>query len=203
MSVTQTSRIPGVVTGIVNSLDDPQGMGRVQLTFPWMSGSVPESNWARIAVPMAGPERGFQFMPEVGDEVLVAFEQGSLRHPYVIGYLWNGQDAPPRDEPAQRAIQTVSGHVLEFDDTDGSEKISLLFKGDKPSIILDEKTANVETAAGHVVRLDDDAGITVSFQGSDPTIKLESGKLTLSASGSSIELSASGVKISGTMIDLN
>jgi uncharacterized protein involved in type VI secretion and phage assembly len=196
-------RIPGVVTGIVNSLDDPEGLGRLQLIFPWMADGEPQSNWARIAVPMAGPERGMQFMPEVGDEVLVAFEQGELRVPYVVGYLWNGQDAPPREESAQRAIQTVSGHVLEFDDTDGSEKISLLFKGDKPSIILDEKTATVETAGGHVVKLDDDAGITLSFQGSDPTVTLETGKLTLSASGSTVELSASGVKISGTLIELN
>ena len=197
------SRIPGVVTGIVNSLDDPEGMGRVQLTFPWMADSEPQSNWARIAVPMAGAERGIQFMPEVGDEVLVAFEQGELRVPYVVGFLWNGQDAPPREERAQRAIQTVSGHVLEFDDSDGSEKISLLFKGDKPSVVMDEKTVTIETATGHAVNLDDDIGISLSFQGSDPTITLESGKLTISATGSTIELSASGVKISGALIELN
>lgn len=179
------SRVTGVVIGIVESLDDPEGMGRVRLTLPTVGNSTP-SNWARIAAPMAGPERGIQFMPEVGDEVLVAFEQGEIRAPYVIGYLWNGQDAPPRQEPVQRTIQTVSGHVLEFDDTDGEEKISLLFKGDKPSIILDEKTATVETAGGHSIKIDDDAG-----------------KLTLSASGSTIELSASGVKISGALIELN
>jgi uncharacterized protein involved in type VI secretion and phage assembly len=138
------SKIPGVVIGIVKSLDDPDGLGRVKLEYPWMAEESPESNWARIAVPMAGSERGFQFMPEEGDEVLVAFEQGEIRLPYIIGYLWNGEDKPPREEPSQRTIQTVSGHVLEFDDTEGSEKISLLFKGDLPGITLSEEAVTIK-----------------------------------------------------------
>lgn len=196
-------RIAGVVTGIVKSLDDPDEMGRVQLTFPWMAEGEPVSYWARIAAPMAGPERGFQFMPEVDDEVLVAFEHGDLRLPYVVGFLWNGEDKPPRTEPAQRAIQTVSGHVLEFDDSEGSEKISLLFKGETPSITIDEKTVTVETSSGHLIKLDDDAGISLQFGGSDPSITLESGKLSLVMGGSSIELSASGAKIVAPLIELN
>ena len=136
--------IPGVVIGIVKSLDDPDGLGRVKLEYPWMAEESPESNWARIAAPMAGAERGFQFMPEEGDEVLVAFEQGEIRLPYIIGYLWNGEDKPPRDEATQRTIKTVSGHVLEFDDTEGSEKISLLFKGELPGITLSEDAVKIK-----------------------------------------------------------
>jgi uncharacterized protein involved in type VI secretion and phage assembly len=64
--------------------------------------------------------------------------------PYIIGYLWNGEDKPPREEPSQRTIQTVSGHVLEFDDTEGSEKISLLFKGDLPGITLSEEAVTIK-----------------------------------------------------------
>lgn len=179
------SRMAGVVIGLVRSLDDPEGMGRVQLTFPWMGEGEPQSNWARIAVPMAGGERGMQFMPEVGDEVLVAFEQGELRLPYVLGYLWNGQDRPPRDDPKLRTIKTVSGHVLEFDDTEGSEKISLLWKGDKPGITLEQSS------------------LEVSFD-STVSIKLEAGKITIQADpGNKIELSSSGVKVTGTLIELN
>ena len=179
------SRIPGVVIGIVKSVDDPEGLGRVQLTFPWMSEGEPESNWARIAAPMAGPERGLQFMPEVDDEVLVAFEQGEMRLPYILGYLWNGQDKPPRDDPKLRTVQTVSGHVLEFDDTDGSEKISLLWKGDKPSITLETDSI--------AIKLSDNTFITMGS--SDITIQF--------SSGNSIKLSSSGVKIEGTLIELN
>jgi uncharacterized protein involved in type VI secretion and phage assembly len=179
------SRMAGVVIGLVHSLDDPEGLGRVQLSFPWMGEGEPQSNWARIAVPMAGAERGMQFMPEVGDEVLVAFEQGELRLPYVLGYLWNGQDLPPRNDPQLRTIQTVSGHVLEFDDTGGSEKISLLWKGGEPSITLDQNA------------------IEIAFD-STVSIKFEAGKITIQADASNlIELSSSGVKIKGTRIDLN
>lgn len=162
------NRIPGVVTGVVIDLNDPEGLGRVKLEYPWMAEDSPESNWARIAFPMAGAAYGAQFMPEVGDEVLVAFDQGNLRFPYVVGFLWNGENPPIREEPAKRTIQTVSGHVLEFDDTDGQEKISIKWKG------------------------------------GDPSITLEQTKLLIALDGSnSIELSASGVTITGTRIDLN
>jgi uncharacterized protein involved in type VI secretion and phage assembly len=133
-----------------------------------MSAGEPQSNWARIAAPMSGPERGFFFLPEIDDEVLVAFEQGDLRFPYVLGFLWNGQQKPPHTEPTKRTIETVSGHILEFEDKGGSEKISLLFKGDKPSITLEQSK------------------ITITFD-----------------DGNKIELSASGVKVTGTKIELN
>lgn len=93
-------------------------------------------------------------MPEVGDEVLVAFDHGDLRLPYVVGFLWNGQDKPPRTEPKQRALVSVAGHVLEFDDTPGSEKISLLFKGDLPGITLDQN--------GIVIKFSDSCSIELT-----------------------------------------
>jgi uncharacterized protein involved in type VI secretion and phage assembly len=138
------NRISGVVNGHVTDLDDPDRMGRVKLEFRWMGGGSQPSNWARIAAPMSGAERGMQFMPEVGDEVLVAFENGNPEAPYVIGYLWNGEQAPPRQEPKKRVIQTVSGHVLEFDDNDGSEMISLKFKGDKPAITISQDALTIK-----------------------------------------------------------
>src|SRR5437868_3604561 len=92
---TMAGRISGVVVGVVtNNQGDPDGLGRVKVKFPWLSNEE-ESFWARVAAPMAGKERGFYFLPEVEDEVLVAFEQGDVRFPYVVGSLWNGKDAPP------------------------------------------------------------------------------------------------------------
>ena len=90
--------INGVVTGIVTAV----GAGKVKLKFPWLhesDGGERESNWARIATAMAGNDRGTFLMPEVGDEVIVAFEKGSFDHPYVIGFLWNGKDKPPKKDP--------------------------------------------------------------------------------------------------------
>ena len=86
--------INGVVIGIVTNV----GEGKVKIKFPWLhekDEDEKESNWARIATAMAGNDKGTFFMPEVGDEVLVAFEQGDFNSPYVIGFLWNGKDKPP------------------------------------------------------------------------------------------------------------
>src|SRR5689334_12460780 len=90
----QSDRVYGVVVAIVTNRKDPEEMGRVKLRYPWL-GENAEGYWARIATPMAGNERGIYFLPEVEDEVLVAFEHGDLRFPYVIGSLWNGRDKPP------------------------------------------------------------------------------------------------------------
>lgn len=180
-------QVPGVVIGVVVNLDDPDGLGRVQLSFPWMADGEPLSNWARIAAPMAGAERGMQFMPEIDDEVLVAFDQGDLRFPFVLGFLWNGIDKPPEQEPSRRIIKTVSGHTLTFDDTDGDEKVS------------------IETAGGHLVDMDDAAGeLTIALSGGSPFIKLETSKVTIEVDGgNSIVIESSGVTVTGSQINLN
>ena len=67
------------------------------MKFPKLSSSL-ESAWAPVAAPLAGKQRGAFFMPELGDEVLVAFEDGSFDSPYIIGFLWNGVDMPPETD---------------------------------------------------------------------------------------------------------
>ena len=133
-------RIFGVVVGIVTNNNDPEGIGRVKVRFPWLSGtdeSADESAWARIAASMAGKGRGAYFLPEVDDEVLVAFDHGDIRFPYVLGALWNGQDQPPAanndGKNNLRLIQSRSGHIIRLDDTSGAEKIEILDKSGKQS----------------------------------------------------------------------
>ena len=138
-------RINGVAVGIVTNNQDPDGMGRVKLKFPWLSDSN-ESHWARIATLMAGKDRGSFFLPEVGDEVLVAFEHGDINHPYVVGALWNGVDTPPEDNSDGknniRVIKSRSGHIIEFnDDSEGKQE-----------------KVTIKTNAGHKIVLDDTAG---------------------------------------------
>ncbi|HEY6057335.1 MAG TPA: VgrG-related protein, partial [Candidatus Limnocylindrales bacterium] len=85
--------IDGVVVAIVTNIDDDKKLGRVKLKFPWLSDSY-ESDWARMVQLSAGPDSGAVFLPEVNDEVLVAFEFGDIRRPYVVGGLYNGKDKP-------------------------------------------------------------------------------------------------------------
>ena len=140
---SRDNRISGVVIGLVTNNQDPEGMARVRVTFPWR-GDEDESYWARIATLMAGNDRGAYFLPEVGDEVLVAFDHGDISSPYVLGALWNGQDAPPEtNSDGQnniRKIKSRSGHEIIFDDTQAQEKIE------------------IHTNAGHKILLDDSSG---------------------------------------------
>ena len=119
-----TERIAGVVVGLISDIEDPSGLGRVRVRFPWLA-DEPESNWARVAAIMASNELGAFFMPQVGDEALVAFEQGQIDRPYVIGFLWSGENPVPGVESEQRVIKTYKGHTLIFDDRDGEEAITI------------------------------------------------------------------------------
>ena len=120
-----SGRIYGVVIGIVTDNKDPDKMGRIKMKLPWLAEDA-ESTWARIATLMAGNDRGSFYLPEVDDEVLVAFEHGDLRYAYVLGTLWNGKDKPPETNDDgknnKRVIKSRSGMTILLDDTSGSEK---------------------------------------------------------------------------------
>ncbi len=155
-------RIYGLVTAKVVNLEDPQALGRVQVMFPWLpkyKDADLASNWARVATPMGGKERGFFFLPEIDDEVLVAFEHGDPSFPYIVGMLWNKTDVPPKGSKDtvlssdkkkvdQRVLRSRSGHLIILDDTEGEEQIIIQDKTAKNQIIINSKentlTINVE-----------------------------------------------------------
>lgn len=106
------SKINGLVVGLVTQVD----VGKIKVTYPWLDDTY-ETDWVRIATPMSGNNRGSCFMPEVNDEVLLGFDKGDTRTPYVIGYMWNGVDAPPAQDVRDRRITSVNGHCLRFLDS--------------------------------------------------------------------------------------
>jgi uncharacterized protein involved in type VI secretion and phage assembly len=182
----EADRLVGIAVGVVSNNQDPDGGARVKVTFPWLSDEE-ESHWARVASFMAGAERGAYFLPEVGDEVLVAFEHGDVSRPYVIGVLWNGQDPPPAanddGENNLRVIKSRSGHLIKLDDTKGSEKIEIIDKGGENAVTWDTGSNKITVAAGQ-----------------DIEVKAGSGKILLEAT--SIEIKASGeatIEASGTL----
>lgn len=146
---------PGVVVALVKEVD--QRTARVKLEFPWLRRGM-LSYWAPIATPMTGRDRGMFLMPEVDDEALVAFEHGDFEHPFVVGFLWNGQDTPPveQDSAQIRRLKTVSGHVLEFDDRPGQERVLLKTQAGNQIELVDlTGTITVKTTAGQEVTLSD------------------------------------------------
>jgi uncharacterized protein involved in type VI secretion and phage assembly len=101
--------INGVVIGLVTQVQP----GQVKVNFPWLADHH-ESDWIRIATTMSGNNRGSFFMPELHDEVLVAFDQGDPRLPYIVGFLWNGQDLPPGQDARDRRLTSLRGHEFRF-----------------------------------------------------------------------------------------
>jgi uncharacterized protein involved in type VI secretion and phage assembly len=183
---SRNSRINGVVIGIVTNNNDPQGMGRVRVRFPWR-GDDDESYWARVATLMAGNDRGTFFLPEVDDEVLVAFDHGDINHPYVIGALWNGVDTPPETNANGknniRTIKSRSGHEIIFDDNheQKSEKLE------------------IHTNAGHTILLDDSAGA----ERIEIKDKTDNNKITIDSVQNSITIeSATQLKIKANVVEI-
>jgi len=127
----QQGKFYGLAVAEVRDNVDPELRGRVRVHFPWFSDDH-LSGWARVAAPMAGGTRGIYFLPDRGDEVLVAFEHGNFAKPVVIGSLWNGVKRPPTVNAgglnAVRMIKTGAGHTITFDDTPAKEQIVITDK---------------------------------------------------------------------------
>jgi uncharacterized protein involved in type VI secretion and phage assembly len=200
----RATRIEGVVVGLVTNNQDPDGQGRVKVKFPWLS-DQDESQWARLAAPMAGQGRGAYFLPEVDDEVLLAFEHGDARFPYILGALWNGKDAPPaRNDDGKnnlRVIKSRSGHVIKLNDESGRETIEITGKGQTEKIVID--------ASANTITITTNKDITLSApQG---TIRLDARKIefkscaeTTIEAGARMDIKTSAaLAIKGATVDIN
>ena len=194
--------VKGVAIAIVTQNHDPEKMCRVKVKFPWHD-QPSESYWARLATPMAGNDRGLVLIPEVDDEVLVAFEREDLRFPYVLGALWNGKDKPPvaNDDGKndKRILQSRKKHYLLFDD--GSSGVVELKHEKGRKITLDDNGFVVQDELGNVVKVDSNSGaMTIEAKGQ---LSIKAATISLQATAS-LELKASGtVTINGSLVNIN
>ncbi len=125
---------------IVMENADPETLGRIRVQFPWQAATY--SPWIRIAQPHSGANKGFHFIPEIGEEVMVGFEGNNVEMPFVIGSLYNGTlkvDEFTTDTNDAKVIRTRSGHTIELNDKDGEEKINIY---DNEGSIITFDTAN-------------------------------------------------------------
>lgn len=190
-AAVERKRLYGAYSALVTDIKDPDGQGRVKVKLPWS----PDSNgggyevWARHAVQMGGKNRGTWFVPDPNDEVLVMFEGGDPRHPYVVGALWNGQDTPPESMDGagnnyKKSIRSRNGVKITLDDTDGQETLTL------------------ETPAGQKVTLQDGPGSIQLQDSNGNSVKLEAAGVTINAAAK-LSISAGTIDITAGMITVS
>jgi uncharacterized protein involved in type VI secretion and phage assembly len=184
MLSSKTHLQPGqtMMVGVVSNNNDPKKWGRVRVKFPTLT-EEHESNWARVVSVGAGAARGFDCLPEVNDEVLVAFEHGDIHRPYVIGGVWNGTDAPPEvvtdsvvnGKVRLRTFKTRLGHKLQFVEEDKAPTKKGVYLntigGHNLRLNDSDKFAELETTGGHKFRADDTSKVISLTSTGDITIK--------------------------------
>jgi len=199
LAMLATERLPaglggrwyGVYPALVSDIKDPDNQGRVKVTLPWSpdTGSSRYEAWARLATMMGGSNRGTWFIPDVNDEVLVVFEGGDARRPYVIGGLWNGSDSPPDSMDGagnnyRKVIRSRNGVKITLDDTNGQEKFI------------------VETPGGQKLTMQDGPGAVKIEDTNGNSIKLETSGITITASAK-VTVNASQVAVSAAMVTVD
>lgn len=181
----------GVYPALVTDIRDPDGQGRVKVTLPWSadSGGARYEAWARLATLMGGDNRGSWFVPDVNDEVLIAFEGGIPHRPYVVGALWNGRDRAPESmdgggQNNKKVLRSRNGVKITLDDQQGQEQFI------------------VETPGGQRITLKDGPGAIEVVDSNGNSIKLETAGVTVNASAK-VTISASVVEVSAGTVTVN
>ncbi len=139
----------GLYPALVTDILDPLKIGRIQVQIPWLGAEGTEvRGWATLLTPYADDNQGFEFLPAVGTQVVVGFEAGDLRRPYIVGSAWNGKESlpePPAAPNDKRLIRTRAGSLLEFDDADGAAKVTLSMKSGH-TLVMDDAAQEVKLA---------------------------------------------------------
>ncbi|MBL9126158.1 MAG: hypothetical protein JNL97_00855 [Verrucomicrobiales bacterium] len=181
----------GVFTALVADVRDEQGLGRVKVRLPWSpdGGDRRYEAWARVATLMAGNNRGSWFVPDAGDEVLVGFEGGDPRFPFVLGGLWNGRDSPPESMDSAgkndlKSLRSRNGVKLTLDDANGKERFV------------------VETPGGQKITLRDGPGAVEVVDGQGNSVNLETSGITVQSSGKVTIQAGAAVEVSAGMVSV-
>lgn len=166
-----SSRYFGVYPALVVDIVDPESLGRIQVKFPWLGADGDSVRaWATLLSPYADDDQGFEVLPAVDTQVVVAFEAGDLRRPYIIGSAWNGREAMPEapaDPNNKRLIKSRAGSLFEFDDTEGAAKVTISLKSGH-KLVLDDGAQEVKLqhSNGCMIKFDAAGNVTITAMGS-------------------------------------
>jgi uncharacterized protein involved in type VI secretion and phage assembly len=194
--------LKGVAVAVVTQNKDDEGLCRVKVRYPWHD-KPRESYWARLATPMAGNDRGLVLIPEVDDEVVVAFEREDLRFPFVLGALWNGKDKPhftnSDGKNDKRVFKSRKKHQLLFDD--GTKGVVELAHEKGRKITFDDNGFAVQDEKGNVVKVDSTSGaMTIEAKGQ---LNIKAASITIEANGT-LELKANAtLTVRGSVVNIN
>jgi phage protein D/phage baseplate assembly protein gpV len=193
--VSGLSKVQGIVLGLITNNNDPEALCRVKVEFPWLDEQI-ETDWAPIATLGAGSLRGVQWLPAVGDQVVVGFEHGDIHRPYVLGSIWSAADLPPSPNnevmgPDGKVdlvqLKSREGQTLIIDDKSGERSIGMNSPDKKSSIVIRHDEKLIEILSNGDIDISGATGkITVS--GKELEVK-SSGNLTIEASAN-IEIKA-------------
>lgn len=189
----------GLTVGVVTNLEDPESLGRVKVKLTVRDDKENETTWARVLMPFVGNKMGAYFMPEVDDEVIVAFIGGQLEKPIVIGSVFNKKSKPPVDNEGgknlTKMIKTKTGHTLEFLDDKGKGSISITTEKGAKIIIDDDKEK---------ITVDDGANTITTSKGDGKVAIKADKKFEVKCGGTSVVLdgNANKITIKGTTVEI-
>lgn len=156
----------GLYPALVTDIVDPDQLGRVEVKLPWLDAGAEVRAWATLLTPYADDEQGYLMLPEVGSQVVVGFEAGDPRRPYVVGACFNGAEALPEAPTAannKRLIQSRARSRFEFDDTAGAAKVTISMQSGH-TLVLDDGAQEVQLrhANGSLIKIDAAGTVTIT-----------------------------------------
>lgn len=202
-------RVYGAIIGIVTNNKDPEKLGRVKLKIPVRLGEK-ETDWARVASLMAGNDKGVYFLPEVGDEVLVIFNEGDIRQPFVIGSLWNNKEKPPQaNENGKNEIKQIKsrvGHEITISDNDSEGFIEIKTKNGNVVKIYDEGNGKIELkdkSGANKILIDGDGKTIDIASDSSINVKSKTSSIKIDGNSNSIDVKSDAkISISSANIEI-
>ncbi len=199
--LSRRERATQIQSALVTDNNDPDGLGRVKVQFPWLDDK--ETPWVRVVVPHAGDSRGWYSLPEIGDEVVVGHENGDPDRPVILGSVYNAAGKPPSDTKSDKnetkLFLTKGGNQILLSDKSGSEKIAITTKNGDNQVVLDMSGPSISVQSKGDISIKG-SGVTIS---ADKEIVLKSGTNTKITASANLEAKASAnFKAEGAMMDL-
>jgi uncharacterized protein involved in type VI secretion and phage assembly len=201
-AIEKHGEVHGVAIAVVTQNKDDESQCRVKVRYPWHD-KPRDSYWARLAMPMAGKDRGLVTIPEVGDEVLVAFERNDIRFPHVLGSLYSQKNTTPfaNDDGKndKRIFKSRKKHYLLYDD--GTKGVVELAHEKGRKLTLDDDGIVVQDGSGNKLTIDSNSGaVTIEATGS---LTIKAATISIQSTGT-LEIKASAtVTVQGSLVSIN